>query len=660
MVTSFQTTLIIIGILTVPGTFLFYITKKYFRDFNFVDSIVSIFLLSGTWNYLFFLPRLYPEIRKGAYLIGIGILMILALIKLAITIKKLIKKECQFPKLKKGLQALIISLLVLILGSVLMGYPFHKQNLSRLQLNVGGDVEFFLSKTQILTGGYSFMDDFYADQVNFYGNFLMSEVALVTTLTNYGIALNAESFRIILIVIIFWLFYALARGLSLKQSDSLLLALLSLLGYSIWSHIDFYIAASMAFFTSLMFFYFFSRAFIVKKGPFWFMAGLAAGLVIHSHPVHAVFGGIFAFASIAIYMIYQKYKGVKIQHTIHNFLPVLWGPIFWGVIFYIIPLALRYGLKSTSKFYLVEEFDNNMKVFWESLIDIKGYWIAMVISFIVWFKVWKKKENTSQKVLYLLPIIYLFWILFLIGVGVSIFAVKTHRFALYVDSEDFLHLAKVLAWTIVAIVILNTVEFLVEQKLKKTSASINTIVRWMAVIVFFGIIFPPSPIYYNNHKPFISQYGQTIWEKTKLAKAEGIRAVEGNVNDPSWDEFAAQLHEVIPPYTSAVFMTAELSHSFGSHFKRQLVYYEAYAHSNIFLDPPFEERYSDYQFLNNNFNQNNFLLFLRKYKATHVLWTWRDQPDLLREYGKYPYLKQIYANPNKGVLFEIDKNVIKK
>lgn len=632
MVSSWFGILVIAFILIVPGALLFLSGRRFFKEFDLLDTIVTVFLLSGIFNFLFFWVRLWPEVRLIFYLATVAVL--------ATLVFRSLKRE-RFSLARYRMQWWV-PLLVLVLGAVLVGYPFHALNLSRLSPNPeGGDVELFLHKTHLLHDGYSIFADPYAHEVNFYPVFLTSEVALATLLTGDGLALNAETFRIFMVVFIFWMIYALGRAVRLRDSEAVLLALFSLYGYSIWSHLVVYVMAGMAFFPTLMLLYLLARAIRTRDRSIWILAGLAGGLAVHSHLVHGIFAGLFTFVALAGVFVRDfiaQRKGLR---------KALFEPLKWftmgtapliGV--YLLPLIIKYRLDATSTWYLVEEFNQTYAAFFKGLSTNIPLLVAAGMTVAIWVLALIFRRRRSALLDEWLPLAHLYGGLFLLMILVRVFAIRIHHLAIYIDAGDFGTLILALSWLFIA-----KAAFTLFGRKPWTAW-----VRGGVTVLLVLLIFPLSPL--HRFKPdFLWRYKAQIWDYTKLPAAEGERAREGNIPESAWDDFGRALNKAIPR-SGAVLMNPDLTHTLGSHFARRVVVYSP-AHSNVFIQPPFEERWFDHLRLFASPDSDRFYEMIKKYGITHVLWQVRDPVSIRKMLESAPFLKEIPLEHWLGIVYEV-------
>ncbi|KKT75224.1 MAG: hypothetical protein UW70_C0037G0038 [Candidatus Peregrinibacteria bacterium GW2011_GWA2_44_7] len=606
MLSSFYGILVMIALLFLPGFALLSFFKSCWNKTSWVDRLCMMLVLSGCWNYLFFLPRMAAETRFHFYLANSGILIMAALIFSRHSLTRFFKKP--WPFVTNFFRAAAIPLFVFALGGFFVGFPFHSLNESRLQPSEGGDVQLFLFKTHLLRAGYSFMDDIYADQINFYPNFLMSEVALATLFTESGLVPNAETFRVILSVTIFWLIYALGRALNLKEGEGIFLALFSLLGYFIWGHLEPYVAAGMGFFTLLLFFYFSCRAFLMRKTLFWIMSGLAFGLVIHSHPVHNLFVIAYSALMLPTYLFSCHRHSVPFRTFLSHLGVFSVGAFFWGTLYYL-PVLLRYGFHFTSTFHLREEFNTTLGEFFMSLVVFPLMIPSVIMALLLFFGSWFRGPrfiSFFHGFSRLTPSAFFFLFIFSLATLFRIIAIKTHRLAVYIDAGDFYNITLALG----------------------------------GVLLVFTVIEAVKKGFRQSH-----EFSSAPWILSLLL-------LLFNINDPTVDEFSRGVSDAIPLYNSAVLMSPEVFASLSSHFERQILLYND-AHSSVFLTPPYQERFADIELIYHRPRESHLQYVIEKYHATHVLWTWQDDPSVLKILYNAPFLKDSVSPNWRGTLFEV-------
>jgi hypothetical protein len=643
MLSSWFGILVMIGLLFVPGTFIYFLLRKHFEKFDFLDTTITVFLFSAIFNFLFFFVRLYPAFRLSAYLIGLGVLTWFSwkeFKKSHMSFEKTVK-----PLVKKHWKKWMVPIVVLIIGAVMVGYPYHSLNESRLQPNTGGDVELYLYKSNLLQGGYSIFDDLYGGQVNFYPTFYTAEVALATLFTQTGLAPNAETFRVILIVLIFGLMYAFGRSIKLSKPESMLFTLFTLCGYSIWSHLDLFVVVGMSFFGTLIFMYLLARSVFTNRPVFWILSGLAGSLAVHSHPVHGVYAGLFSFVVIAAMAIHLYLKGKPL--TLDKALaPLKW--FFYGTApligFYLIPLILKYQLDATSTWYQVEHFDTTYGQFFQSLVDNPHLLVGMCLTALVWILALIFRKKKPAAIYELLPLAHVYGLIFILTVGLRVFAIKMHHLAIYIDAGDFFTFLHAMSWLFMFLIVYKLLALANKKLTNKLS--------WVVSIFILFSIFPPSPLNRFN-PPFLWRYGPQIWDYTKLPEAEGDYAQEGNMADPSWDEFAEAVQSKIPLWGTTVLMNPNLTHAFGSHFERRVTFY-ANAHSNVFLKPSWDERAADHTRLFEEPNEERFREMIDKYDVTHFLWSWQDPEVTKRAFSSWDFLEEVPDMHWRGILYEVN------
>lgn len=633
MLTTVWGTLITIGLALLPGALLGVVFSARLKKFTTLDAMVAVLLLSGVWNLLFFLVRMAPWMRVTLYVAGLVALVWMAR-------RQWHQRRLALPSWR----ALAMPLFAFALGALLVGLPLHQLNESRLIPATGGDVEFFLYKTQLLRGGYSIFDDLYADQVNFYGTFIPAQVALGTMLEGRQLAPHAESFRVMTAVFIFFLIYAWGRAMRFRESESLLFAIFTLPLYHIWSHLEFYVMAGMAFYPTLIFFYFATRAFLEDRPPLWVLAGLAAGLVVHTHPVHTLVDGSLAILLMVAFAVVRWRQPFKKTLRSLGFFTAGATP---AIVLYFAPLIVRYRLKTTSDFHLIEEFDNNLSAFVDGVLSNTLLWVSVAATVLVLisagFRRAKKSDGAS-----LFPAALWFFGLLGLYLGYKIYALLIHRLSIFIDAGDYMTLISALGWSLVV----GLVFVGADAGLKRFGKiSWGRVVRWAAVALVFLLMFPPSPL--SRFTPSIfERYGMQLWSMTRLPKAEGDRAMEGILADPSFREFAEGLHEALP-MNAAVLMTPNVTHTFGSFFERKMIYYDSYAHSTVFLDPDFYQRNNDVKAFYENPTDTGLANLINRYGVTHVLFTWRDIPETRRFFEQSTLLEESVSPNWRGVLFKV-------
>lgn len=616
MLTSPLGTFITITLTFVPGLLAVLLLHHRLVALNFLDRLLAIFLLSGVWNFLFFMIRMQPTARLIVYgLVTAGLAGWVAWRWLA---GRLFDSKPAF-----SWRIAIVPVLTLLLGIVMVGFPLHKLNESRLQPAKGGDVEFFLYKTHLLRGGYSIFDDPYAGQVNFYGTFIPTQVALGTLIEGRDLVPHAETFRVVMAVLIFFLIYAMGRAMTLAESESVLLALISLMNYHIWSHLEFYVAPGMAFYSTLLFLYFLIRAWIKDHSiALWALAGLSAGMVIHTHPIHTIVDGSLTILALCAFVLHRILRGRSLAPSMLSFFA---GGSF-GLITYFLPLLLRYRFRTTSDFHITEPFDTTFSDFWAAQFGNIATWIGLVVTigYLGWLLL---KRRASKDSLFLIPSTVVFVTLLALYWFYRLYAIFIHRMSMYIDVADFMTLIAAVAWILPIVILL---------KIVRAKAAL----RWGVVVIVLLLMFP------------FSRYGTQLWSMTRLPTATGERALEGILADPTYVEFAEGLREALP-LNAAVLMTPEVTHAFGSFFERRVIFYEAYAHSTVFLSPDFFQRKRDVQAFYKQPTDARLAALIRDYGTTHVLFTWLDTLELRRFLEQSTLLEESVSPNWRGVLFAV-------
>ena len=114
MLSSFYGILVMIALLFLPGFALLSFFKSCWNKTSWVDRLCMMLVLSGCWNYLFFLPRMAAETRFHFYLANSGILIMAALIFSRHSLTRFFKKP--WPFVTNFFRAAAIPLFVFALG----------------------------------------------------------------------------------------------------------------------------------------------------------------------------------------------------------------------------------------------------------------------------------------------------------------------------------------------------------------------------------------------------------------------------------------------------------------------------------------------------------------------------------------------------------------
>lgn len=641
-------------ILVLPGAALLILWYKPSYAFSPLDKTLSVLVVSGVFNYLFFLPRLIPSLRLGAYLFILFFLVIFSVRKVFFQISgKNWKEKFKFHRLWKSHRRFLGFVLGgFVIAFIFVGYPYHQLNVSRSQLSpMGGDVLFFLYKTHLLRAGYSFLDDIYFGEIPSYPDFPMSQVALMTLLTGGNLALNAEVYRLLLAITIFGLWYALGRALTFRPGESLILAVFSLSGYYIWQHLTTYVSASMSFFATFLFLYFMLRAWLTRNRYLWLMAGLAASLVVHSHMVHAAFGAFFTIFMVGSYILFPLKERFSFI--------ALWNQLKWffvsgiaGSALFLVPLWWRYGFKSTDKFHSPEgeaaSWDLNLGQWFEQELSAAQFWWATALILFIWLLAALFFFLKRKKLNFFLPAAHFWGLILLIIYILEFISLKIRNFAIYIDVRDFFNITYPFRLIFFAVAGLRLLEYFFSRSRRKIMVTQLVSMGIILMTLFFMI-----PANYSGYVPtFLNNYAY-IWNWTSLKKSLEKRSAEGNTSKER-DFFAADIHKYMPLYSSVLFTDPDVMLSLSGNFERQTMIYGP-PWSNMFLPIPVHQRLKEVRSFYQKPTSKKLINIIKKYKVTHILWTWQNDRALLEKLlMKSPFLT-FKVEPNfVGVLFEVN------